>query len=417
MPTNSVVLSGSGSDQDGTISKYTWAQLNGPNSANFSPNNTVQNPTLTGLIQGTYTFALTTTDNVSASSKPDTVIVTTNGANSGITFTLINSTTDKDIQILKEGDIINIASLPTNKFNIRANTTPATVGSVVLNLSGTLTRKQTETGAPYALFGDNTGNYADWTPSIGYYTIKATPYTQANGGGTAGTSLTLNFQVINQVSIVTSKKMSGNNLSLTLVNPENNHDIQTFYDGSVINLATVGAKKLNIRVNTNTINSKSFELISTNLTVASNYYLLKNSTFYNWTPKVGQYTLKANAIRNRYGGVEKEAVPILNFKVINNPENVILNSTTTEIRTLKAFPNPSYVGRFTVMLPKQIQGEVSYSLVSMSGARLANGKLSLQKPTLILEFDFVKQMLHSGAYFLYLDSKEINGKCQLIKIE
>jgi hypothetical protein len=67
---------------------------------------------------------------------------------------------------------------------------------VVFTLSGRQNATKIENISPYALFGDNNGNYNTWTPSVGSYTLKATPYSATGGGGTAGTSLTVNFQVV-----------------------------------------------------------------------------------------------------------------------------------------------------------------------------------------------------------------------------
>ena len=65
-----VILNGSGSsDPDGTITGYNWT-------GNPDPANTVS-PTVT-LAAGSYTFTLVVTDNNSASSAPDTVLITVN---------------------------------------------------------------------------------------------------------------------------------------------------------------------------------------------------------------------------------------------------------------------------------------------------------------------------------------------------
>ncbi len=70
LPTNAVTLSGSGSDGDGTIQRYTWTKLSGPASFTLS-SRTAAMPTLGGLAQGTYTFRLTVTDNGGATSFDD----------------------------------------------------------------------------------------------------------------------------------------------------------------------------------------------------------------------------------------------------------------------------------------------------------------------------------------------------------
>ncbi len=62
IPTNSVTLTGSGSDPDGTVDSYVWEQISGPNSATFDNTFTPQT-FLSGLIQGIYTFSLRVTDN------------------------------------------------------------------------------------------------------------------------------------------------------------------------------------------------------------------------------------------------------------------------------------------------------------------------------------------------------------------
>ena len=76
LPTNSATLDGSKSyDPDGSIASYAWTQASGPGTA------TIANPAsattgISGLVQGTYVFTLTVTDNQGATGKAnDTVVV------------------------------------------------------------------------------------------------------------------------------------------------------------------------------------------------------------------------------------------------------------------------------------------------------------------------------------------------------
>ncbi|MCB2380503.1 lamin tail domain-containing protein, partial [Hymenobacter sp. BT635] len=131
-------LAGAGTD-DGSIAGYAWSQVSGPTTAGFSPNNLVAGPTISGLATGIYTFALVVTDNLGAPSQPDQVVISVNAAPTGpgvATFTLINADTEQDLLTLSAGAVLNLATLPTRNLNIRANTSPATVGSVVFALSG-----------------------------------------------------------------------------------------------------------------------------------------------------------------------------------------------------------------------------------------------------------------------------------------
>lgn len=77
LPTNSVTLSGSGSDVDGTVTSYQWAKLSGPTAT--LTNETTPTLTLTNLLQGIYVFQLTVTDDQSSSGTA-TVNVTVNAA-------------------------------------------------------------------------------------------------------------------------------------------------------------------------------------------------------------------------------------------------------------------------------------------------------------------------------------------------
>ncbi len=78
LPTNTVTLSGSASDTDGTIVGYQWTQLSGPGGATInSP--TTASTTVTFTLAGNYVFTLTATDN-SGGMGSDIVNVTVNAS-------------------------------------------------------------------------------------------------------------------------------------------------------------------------------------------------------------------------------------------------------------------------------------------------------------------------------------------------
>lgn len=120
-------------------------------------------------------------------------------AQSVTSFTLINADTDTNIGLLSDGETLNLATLPTTNLSVRANTDPAQVGSVRFALNGNL-NFQTENITPYALKGDSNGDYNSWTPSVGEYTLKATPYSGSNASGSTGSALTVTFTVIDEDS-------------------------------------------------------------------------------------------------------------------------------------------------------------------------------------------------------------------------
>lgn len=65
LPTNSVTLNGIGTDNDGFIQTYAWTKTGGPATFTLGATNGA-NLSVSGLIQGTYTFLLTVTDNKGA---------------------------------------------------------------------------------------------------------------------------------------------------------------------------------------------------------------------------------------------------------------------------------------------------------------------------------------------------------------
>jgi hypothetical protein len=73
LPASSLTLNGSGTDADGTIASYAWAQVSGPAVSSFS-SASAGSTIVTGLVQGTYTFRLTVTDNLGDTAADDVVV-------------------------------------------------------------------------------------------------------------------------------------------------------------------------------------------------------------------------------------------------------------------------------------------------------------------------------------------------------
>lgn len=77
LPTDEVTVNGSGStDADGTITTYLWTKISGPSTFTIT-NPNVASTTITDLVEGTYVFRLTVTDNDSDTDTDD-ITVTVN---------------------------------------------------------------------------------------------------------------------------------------------------------------------------------------------------------------------------------------------------------------------------------------------------------------------------------------------------
>lgn len=77
LPTNSLIINGTGTDSDGSIASYSWTKVSGPTAT--LTNASTANLSLSNLLQGTYIFSLTVTDNQGATGT-DQVTVTVNPA-------------------------------------------------------------------------------------------------------------------------------------------------------------------------------------------------------------------------------------------------------------------------------------------------------------------------------------------------
>lgn len=111
---------------------------------------------------------------------------------------LIDTDTQKVVvDPFENNAVINFTALGTKNLNINAITNPLSVGSVVFDLDGKL---HTENFAPYDIGGDTQGHFDPWTPTVGSHKLTVTPFPEANGNGTPGTPLTIEFGVVDGIT-------------------------------------------------------------------------------------------------------------------------------------------------------------------------------------------------------------------------
>ncbi|MCB1197799.1 MAG: DUF5060 domain-containing protein [Deltaproteobacteria bacterium] len=124
---------------------------------------------------------------------------------------LVDADTDQPIpgyDPLMPGANIDLAVVGQN-LNILAVTQPTTIGSVVFGFNSN-NMYRIESSAPYAIAGDTAGDLKPWTPALGNHIVTATPYTLSGAGGSAGTMLTVDFQVIDSMTSNTNAAPTAN---------------------------------------------------------------------------------------------------------------------------------------------------------------------------------------------------------------
>ena len=129
-------------------------------------------------------------------------------------FELYNSASNAPLRVLNNGDTVNLGIDCSGSMagcNVRA-VVPSPEGdtqSVRLNLDGGPIPPgpfRNENGAPYFLGGDTAGDVFDLPIgqpyigaglTVGSHTVNATPFSDNNGGGTAGPAASVTFNVVN----------------------------------------------------------------------------------------------------------------------------------------------------------------------------------------------------------------------------
>ncbi|MEM8508392.1 MAG: ExeM/NucH family extracellular endonuclease [Bacteroidota bacterium] len=152
-------------------------------------------PAAVGL--GSFEIVYTFTDPITGceNSAVQTITVGSTTQNTVTGFVLVNADTNEDIGPITDGASFVISTLATTNLNIRADAT-SDVESVFLEITGDLTNTRTENVDPYALFGDNGGNYFGRSFEVGAYTVSATPYTGNGLNGIMGTTQRVNFSIV-----------------------------------------------------------------------------------------------------------------------------------------------------------------------------------------------------------------------------
>jgi hypothetical protein len=247
LPSNTVSLSGSGADADGTIVSYHWSKLSGPSGDAISNSNSAST-SVTGLLQGTYQYVLQVTDNGSASGS-DTVRIQVNAAVQNATPT-VYAGSDQSI------------TLPTNTGSLNGS------GSVA---GGTISSYKWS-----QISGPSSGNIADAnSPSTsvtdlvqGVYVFQLKVTDNNNNTNTSNVQITVN----------------STNALLPAVNPSNTVNGISYHYFEANNYTTVPDFTTVTAVKTGNVNNFDISVANRPQQFAINY------TGYINVPTDGQYT-------------------------------------------------------------------------------------------------------------------------------
>ncbi len=272
---------------------------------------------------------------------------------------LVNATTGQKLKTIKDGDRIDLTDYNNENFNIVAEI-EGKAGSVkfeLLDLGNQNNNfiQRTENKAPYAVFGDKSGDYRNWQPEERSYSLVAIPYAEKNLQGQIGKSLSVSFyivrskpQQVTQTANYSMFKTSSIEPEFLLVSAETNEPLQTLKEGDVVNLAKYNTENFNIVAKAFTQSSVELELRLKNAlfirrTENKFPYAVFGDTkasFRNWEPELGEYTLKVGTYRYGFEELRLVTFPEINFRIINEPVAAVAESKTETAR-LSLYPNPA----------------------------------------------------------------------------
>ena len=191
LPTSTATLNGTGSsDADGTIASYQWTQVSGPNTAGITANSQATT-SVTGLIEGVYSFQLSVRDDDGGVSS-DLVTVTVNPA-------------PNQAPVANAGTNIRI-TLPVNSANLN--------GSGSFDPDGTITSYQwTQLSGPTTVtIANSTRAVASVSNLVeGGYGFRLTIRDNDGATATANVSVTVS-SAVNQLPVADA----GSNITVTL---------------------------------------------------------------------------------------------------------------------------------------------------------------------------------------------------------
>lgn len=167
--------------------------------------------------------------------------------------TLINADTNKPVpgfDPVQPGATLDLARLPA-RLNMRANVSGA-VKSVWFGLDGN-GNYRLQGGAPHSLCNDKGGDYEPCPAAVfapGAHSLLVTPFTAANGGGSAGLAASLTYTVVRSTAAPAPTPAVAVT-SLTLINADTNQPVPGFdpvRPGARLRLSAL-PPRLNVRAN------------------------------------------------------------------------------------------------------------------------------------------------------------------------
>lgn len=458
LPANSLTLRGVGNDTDGVITNYAWRQVAGPATAVFN-NNTLASPIVSGLIEGSYLFELTVTDDSAAAAtdivavqvnpRPNTAPVVDAGNNTSITLptnsvvlngsvvdaesnlqtvlwtqqagptaaTIVSANTNSTaVNNLVEGSYLfrltavdDRGATGTDSIWITVNAQPiTTTRQIKINLFGGTNPQTTEGWNNWNVGGSKITNrssaafnYADGAVSTVTATLSYSEAVSDNGASFGGTMCPP--AVLRYTSYATSNRT----LTLNGLSAGKTYNIELYASRSNTGNSTrftINGVAQTIVTDNNKTNAVSFtNLSATNGSIA---IAIARVNTYNY--------INGLTITEVSPSTASQATPVQNtIPVVRDVEVTTSTSTSVGAKGLTVYPNPMHGNTTRLIWTNPYRGKVTLKLLDARGLQVQIQVLEKWQTT--LQYNLNTIALPAGNYWLVLEANGVIVQRQLMK--
>ncbi len=341
LPANSVTLTGSGTDPDGTIASYLWTYISGP-AGSIIGSATKAQTLISNLTQGVYVFKLKVTDNNGATASNQMQLTVKAATGTGVTKYI-------NVNLYGGSNPYNISAW--NDWNVGTGNTTNVTSGLFKYSDGTASNVKSVLSYSLAV-GDNGSGY---------------------GGGIAPP----------EVLRYTSDGQAARTLTISGLSTSLKYDLELY------------ASRYSIG------NSTIFTLNGTSVTIATYYNFTNKATFSNITPNAqGQIVVGISSLTS-YNYVNGFTLTEQGGTVGGVSNNTITaveeNSSQEGIASVKAYPNP-VTSNVALQLTHAATGLMKVEIINANGS-LAK-QLILQHTSPVNKIDIPMKGLAPGTYII-----------------
>ncbi len=309
---------------------------------------------------------------------------------------LVNTNTNEDIRVLSAEDEINLSDFEGTGLSIRAEV-EGKVGSVIFTGNSFSPNPKTENIPPYALGGDEQGNFNNIKPQFqagNTLTITATPYAEDDGQGQAG-------QMVSSVIQITDNL--GGFPRLVLVNTANQETLRLLEGatisandlderGIVLQTQPVDAtsERFDFRLNQQFVRYERlapYSLTGDDTKTGNIFSLSDDSKVFNLLRLSGENTLRV---------LGEEIDLRANFTITGGSQGA----------QALVYPVPLSGNVVFVKLSDSVSGEIQYTIRDEQGNILSQGRQVVREGQETLELALLTS-LEKGTFYLDLSGSDL----------